>query len=48
MTMYWKAAALTDGVSSAIVPWLGGFVRNVGLAEAQRLLAGVGDVVTRL
>jgi hypothetical protein len=48
MAMYWKAAALTDGTSNAIVPWLGGFVRNVGLAEAQRLLAGVGDVSIRL
>jgi hypothetical protein len=44
MAMYVNAAALTEGTSSDIVPWLGGFVQAVGLPEAQRLLTGVGDV----
>lgn len=43
--MYSKAAVLTDERSNDIVPWLAGFVRDVGLEEAQRLLSDVGKVL---
>ena len=42
--MFEQTARLKEGKSEMLVPWLRGFVSNVGAERAQYLLQGVGEV----